>query len=76
MKKMVYCCLAVLLVFTGCVSTKAHKMVLEESEARLAQLENTKKELEQNKKDLEGLRQTNEKLKKRWLILYQQRRQR
>src|SRR4030065_2832159 len=64
MKKMVYCCLAALFVLSGCVSTKAHKMVLDESEARLAQLENTKQELEQNKKALEGLRQANEKLTK------------
>lgn len=64
MNKVVYCCLAALLVFTGCVSTKAHKMVLDESEARLAQLEKTRQELDENKKALEGLRQANEKLKK------------
>lgn len=64
MKKVLYCCLAALFVLSGCVSTKAHKIVLDESEARLAQLENTKQELEQNKKTLEGLRQANDKLMK------------
>ncbi|MBI4745302.1 MAG: OmpA family protein [Deltaproteobacteria bacterium] len=71
MNKVVYYCLAALLIFTGCVSTKAHKMVLDESEARLTQLENAKKELEQNKNTLEASnlaleasRQANDKLKK------------
>lgn len=64
MKKVVYCCLAVAFVLTGCVSTKAHKMVLDEAEARLAKLENTKKELEQNKNTLDASKQANERLKK------------
>ena len=64
MKKVVYCCLAAAFVLTGCVSTKAHKMVLDESEARLAKLENTKKELEQNKNTLDASKQANERLKK------------
>lgn len=71
MKKVVCCCIATLFALTGCVSTQTHKAALDESEARRAQLENTKKELEQNKNTLdasrqehEASRQANEKLKK------------
>lgn len=46
MKKMVYCSFAAVLILSGCVSTKDHKMVLEESEGRRARLEKTQKELE------------------------------
>lgn len=52
MKKTVMVFFATALVFVGCVSTKTHKMALDESESRLARLENTKKELEQTKEAL------------------------
>lgn len=71
MKKVVCCCIATLFALTGCVGTQTHKMALDESEARRAQLENTRKELEQNKNTLAASRQeheasiqANEKLKK------------
>lgn len=64
MRKAILCSLAAVLVLAGCVSTQTHKSVLEESEARRVQLENTKRELEQTKQALEKCGQENEKSKK------------
>lgn len=64
MKKTIIC-LSAAMVLTGCgISKTVHQAVLDESEARRVQLENTKQQLEQTKQALDNSKQESEKLKK------------
>lgn len=64
MNKIALSLLAAVMILTGCVSNKTYKVAVDESEARRAQLENTRQELNKNKEELSASQQEREQLRK------------